>query len=143
MKLLLIAAACAAVASSAAAQTVTDPYEIVTVALPAGNAAAGRKAFADLRCHVCHQVAGETSFPPPIAEARGPDLGATVKTRPAGEVASAIVAPSHSVSVRTSEALKQRLARESVSPMGDFSSELTIRQLADLMAYLRAARAQR
>jgi hypothetical protein len=44
------------------------------------------------------------------------------------------------MSVRTDKALRPRLARESLSPMGDFSATLTVRQFADLLAYLGSAR---
>lgn len=134
----MLALCMAVVASVATAQPIIDPYEIVTVALPAGNATAGRQAFDDLKCHVCHQVTGETRYPAPTSEARGPDLGPALRVQAASDVAAAIVAPSHSMSVRTSEAVKSQLRSEDVSPMGDFSSRLTVRQLADLLAYLRA-----
>jgi hypothetical protein len=42
--------------------------------------------------------------------------------------------------VRTSAALKERLRREGVSPMGDFSRAMTVRQLADVLAYLKSPR---
>jgi len=76
-------------------------YDIVTVTLPKGESDQGRRAFGDLKCYVCHRVAGEASFPQPASDAQGPDL----------------------------EHLQ-------LSPMGDFSGTLTIRQLADLLAYL-------
>jgi len=120
----------------AAAQTVTDPYAVVTVTLPAGNAKAGRQAFQDLKCYFCHQKAGDVGFPAPVGAARGPDLDDTLHRQSASDVAAAIVAPSHSMSVRTAKALRPSLARESASPMGDFSATLTVRQLADLLAYL-------
>ena len=116
-------------------------YEVVaTIVLPTGDAGAGRQAFQDLKCHACHRVAGENRLPAPIAEARGPDLDATLSRRDVSEIAEAIIAPSHSVSVKTSAAVKARLAREMKSPMGDFSRVLTVRQLADLLAYLRSVR---
>jgi mono/diheme cytochrome c family protein len=123
------------------AQSGQPQYEVLaTVVLPKGDARAGRQAFQDLKCHVCHSVAGETRLSAPIAEARGPDLGARLVQRDTSEIAEAIIAPSHSVSVRTSAEVKQRLAREMRSPMGDFSRVLTVRQLADLLAYLQSVR---
>jgi len=58
-------------------------------ALPAGNAAAGWQAVRELTCDLCHQVAGEARFPAPVAPARGPDLGETVRRQPASDVAAA------------------------------------------------------
>jgi hypothetical protein len=110
----------------------------VSVVLPAGNTEAGRQAFQDLKCVVCHRVAGETTFPAPIGDMQGPDLDRTLRRRPASEVASAIVVPSHSMSVKTSPDVKKHLEGMLLSPMGDFSRAMTVRQLADLMAYLTA-----
>jgi len=136
MKILLALAIVACAVVLGAAQTATDPYGVVTVALPAGKGAAGRQAFEDLKCYTCHQKTGEARFPAPVSASRGPDLDETLKRQSASEVAAAIIAPSHSMSVRTPQALRPSLARESVSPMGDFSATLTVRQLADLLAYL-------
>jgi mono/diheme cytochrome c family protein len=126
-------------AALAQSQAVTGPYEVVTVTLPAGDAKAGRQAFQDLKCYLCHQKTGDTRFPAPVGASRGPDLDATLRRQSASDVAAAIVAPSHSMSVRTPRALRPTLARESASPMGDFSATLTVRQLADLLSYLGAS----
>jgi mono/diheme cytochrome c family protein len=127
-------------AVAAAAQT-KYPYDIVsTVVLPKGDVQAGRKAFQDLKCHVCHRVSGESGFAAPIAELRGPDLSALLQLQETSEIAAAIIAPSHSLSIRTSEAVKAQLAKQGASPMGDFSRAMTVRQLADLLAYLRSVR---
>jgi L-cysteine S-thiosulfotransferase len=110
-----------------------------TIVLPKGDSAAGRQAFQDLKCHVCHRVAGEKEFSP-IAELQGPMLNATLQLQTASDVAAAIIAPSHSLSVRTSEKVKAQMSRQGQSPMGDFSRVLTVRQLADLLSYLRSLR---
>ena len=124
------------------AQTVTVPaadYETggATVVLPKGEPRSGRQAFLDLQCVVCHRAAGEPAFPPPVSVSQGPDLGATLRLRPTSELAAAIVLPSHAISLKTSDATKARL-EGGLSPMGDFSRIMTIRQLADLLAFLRS-----
>ena len=117
------------------------PYDVVaTVVLPKGDVQAGRTAFQDLKCHLCHRVAGERAFATPVADLRGPDLNALLQLQETSDVAAAIIAPSHSLSVRTSEAVKAQLFRQGASPMGDFSRVMTVRQLADLLAYLRSVR---
>jgi mono/diheme cytochrome c family protein len=127
-------------AVAAGAQT-TYPYDIVsTVVLPKGDAQAGRKAFQELKCHVCHRVSGESGFAAPIAEPRGPDLNALLQLQETSEIAAAVIAPSHSLSIRTSEAVKAQLWKQGASPMGDFSRVMTVRQLADLLSYLRSVR---
>jgi hypothetical protein len=108
----------------------------MTVVLPHGESHAGRQAFLDLKCSACHRVAGETTFPAPVSETQGPDLDYTLGRRPVSELAAAIIVPSHSMSVKTSDEVKRRLETMLLSPMGDFSRTMTIRQLADLLAYL-------
>jgi hypothetical protein len=108
----------------------------VNVVLPAGDRQAGRQAFVDLRCTACHRVAGETAFPAPLPGTPGPDLDRSLALRPASDVAGAIIVPSHSMSLKTSDDVKRRLEETLLSPMGDFSRVMTVRQLADLLAYL-------
>jgi L-cysteine S-thiosulfotransferase len=145
LKMKAFVAVCMAAGLAVAVAGQADrPLELVTIELPAGKATAGRQAFEDLKCHLCHRVAGETRFPAPTSAARGPDLGdEAVRLQTPSEVAAAIVSPSHSMSVRTNQAVKERLRTEDASPMGDFSSRLTVRQLADLLAYLRSPAARR
>jgi hypothetical protein len=115
-------------------------YDVVdTVVLPKGDARAGRQAFQDLKCHVCHRVAGEKEFAP-IAELQGPTLNALLQLQSPSDIAAAIISPSHSLSIRTSEAVKAEMWKQGLSPMGDVSRVLTVRQLADLLAYLRSVR---
>ena len=92
------------------------PYDTVTITLPKGEA--------------------------PVSAAQGPDLDATLRRRPASEVAAAIIVPSHSVSVRTSPGVRKTLETRLLSPMGDFSRALSVRQLADLLAYLGSVHAR-
>ena len=137
--LLVLMVACGAV--DAGAQSKPYPYDAVsTVVLPRGDVQAGRKAFQDLKCHVCHLVSGESGFAAPIAELRGPDLNAVLQLQETSDIAAAIIAPSHSLSIRTSEAVKAQLAKQGASPMGDFTRAMTVRQLADLLSYLRSVR---
>jgi mono/diheme cytochrome c family protein len=108
--------------------------------LPKGEVEAGRKVFQDLKCHLCHRVAGERMFAAPVAALPGPDLTALLQLQDTSAIAAAIIAPSHSLSIRTSEALKAQLHKQGASPMGDFSRAMTVRQFADLLAYLRSVR---
>jgi mono/diheme cytochrome c family protein len=121
-------------AASAAAED--SGYDAVMLALPTGNAHAGRQAFLDLKCTTCHTVAGEPGFPAPFSDNLGPELDLRRPYRSPSDVATAIVAPSHSISSGTSPEMKARL-EGALSPMGDFSQAMTVRQLADLVEYLR------
>ena len=111
--------------------------ETVTVVLPKGDTGAGRQAFLDLKCAVCHRVVGETTLPAPVSGTQGPDLDHTLGRRPASDVAAAIIVPSHSMSLKTSDDVKARLDG-TLSPMPDVSRTVTVRQLADLLVYLRS-----
>jgi mono/diheme cytochrome c family protein len=110
----------------------------MTVVLPAGDPQAGRQVLLDLKCSVCHRVIGEATLPAPVSGTQGPDLDRALALRPAADVAAAIVVPSHSMSIKTSEEVKKRLEAMVLSPMPDFSRTITVRQLADLLAYLRS-----
>ena len=116
---------------------VVPPYETMALTLPKGEAQGGRAAFVDLKCTACHRVEGETAFPAPVSGCQGPDLDHTLKLRSASELAEAIIVPSHSMSVKTSGEIKKRLEGV-LSPMGDFSRVVSVRQLVDLIAYLQS-----
>jgi mono/diheme cytochrome c family protein len=110
-------------------------YETVTLTLPQGDADAGREAFAALRCTACHQVTGETTLPSPVSQNPGPELGPALSERPAGALATAIVSPSHSMSIDTSPETRANVEGV-LSPMADYSDTMTVRQLLDLVTFL-------
>lgn len=125
-------------ATAAPAQYETTAEAVV---LPKGEPRAGRQAFLDLKCTSCHRVVGEATFPAPVSGSQGPDLDHTLGLRPRSELASAIIVPSHSISLKVSDDVKKRLEGTLLSPMGDFSRTITVRQLADLLAYLSSLQA--
>lgn len=93
--------------------------------LTSGDATRGRKSFIALQCHACHRVAEDKDLPLIDDAWDGPvlhDLG----KEPAEAVGWRIV-------TRTS------LGPESVfeSPMEEYSSAMTERELVDIIAYLR------
>ncbi len=140
--LVVLAAACGCVREPspekrAATPTTTSGYESVMLALPVGDAQAGRQAFLDLKCTTCHRITFETGFPAPFSDNPGPDLDARPPHRGPSDLATAIVAPSHAVSTKVGSELKMRL-EGNLSPMGDFSQAMTVRQLSDIVAYLRS-----
>lgn len=130
--------------SSQSRRPVTSPprdagSQAVTVTLPVGEVQAGRKAFVDLKCKVCHAVPSEPEFPAPVSANPGPPIDARVGGRDMSYLATAIVSPSHELSVDLDEAVRAQLAGV-LSPMGDFSHTMTVRQLVDLQAYLRSVK---
>ena len=94
-----------------------------------GDPVAGRQAFSDLKCGTCHRAVGDALFQHPILE--GPELGSVQSALSANEIADSIVAPSHVVSTNPKE-------DKSISPMGDYSNVMTVRQLTDLVAFVKA-----
>lgn len=129
-----------------AAPQPTDPsggsateYGLVQLTLPSGDATAGREAFIDLRCTGCHWVATEPDLPSPVSDSTGPDLGPDLAPQPLGSLATSIVAPSHAMSMRTNSETRERVDGI-LSPMGDYSETMTVRQLLDILAYLDRAR---
>ncbi len=121
----------------ATAAPAPDETAGAAVVLPKGEPRAGRQAFLDLKCTVCHRVTQDPDFPASVSRSQGPDLDHTLKRRPASELAASIILPSHSMSLKTSDEIKKHLEGV-LSPMGDFSRIITVRQLADLLAYLRS-----
>lgn len=125
-------AVAAALAVVAAPAPQIEPSEIdVTLSLPAGDPAAGRVAFAALSCTSCHAVAGEPGFPAPVAHHAGPELATATAGKAPGWIASSILAPSHEIGPEA-----RKLMDGQLSPMGDFSDAMSVRQLIDLVAYL-------
>ena len=128
--------------------------ELVRMVLPEGDPAAGRQAFVDLKCTVCHTVAGVRGLPPVESEKPGPDLGTSLKGVSRGAVATSIVAPQH-VNVEAVQLWTDLTAEERIwlgpgqipprqkgerlpSRMGEFSGVMTVRELADLVTFLQS-----
>jgi len=113
--------------------------QAATVTLPVGDVQAGRKAFADLKCTTCHAVPSESEFPTPVSANPGPPIDARVAGRDTSCLATAIVSPSHELSPGMDEKVRAQLSGV-LSPMGDFSHSMTVRQLVDIEAYLRSVK---
>lgn len=135
LSLVLIAAwaawegAAAAPPAKAGDNTVT-----MTIALPEGEARAGRLVFVSLQCNSCHPVAGKRAehLRWPVSATPAPLLDRKLADMDPGKLVTSIIAPSH--------VLSPAVAAESegtLSPMGDFNHALTVRKLADLVTYLR------
>lgn len=120
------------VAEIASAQTAADT-EKITLTLSKGNAMAGKKAFQNLACTACHLVKGENGFAKPFPGYEAPTLGWNEGKRSASDIAMSILLPSHKIS----EDLQNRI-RSNVSPMTDYSDAISVRELTDLVAFLRS-----
>lgn len=102
--------------------------------LQKGDPAAGQKAFKDLKCNTCHWVQNNVELAPPVVEKAGPMLGAQQADYAPGWIANSIVSPSHTIARNfDGEYEKGELSR-----MGDFTEAMTVRQMMDLVAYIKS-----
>jgi hypothetical protein len=111
----------------------------VVVALPIGDAQAGRRAFLDLKCIACHGVPADPDLPATISANPGPLIDERVAGRDVSYLITAIASPSHELSPNLDDRVRAQLAGV-LSPMGDFSHTITVRQLVDLQAYIRTVK---
>jgi sulfur-oxidizing protein SoxX len=112
---------------------VADPLR-----LPPGDAARGRATFVELQCWVCHSVAGWKGEPlphPTIKPSVPVVLGAETIRPTAMERINSIISPSHKIAQTQ---WPERTTSGSLSKMGDYSDVMTLRQLADVVAFLQA-----
>jgi mono/diheme cytochrome c family protein len=121
----------ATLALACAQSAVETGYEVAVVMLPEGQPEAGREAFKSLGCVACHAVAWEQGLPSPTSARPGPELGVDAVQSGPGSLATSIIAPSHRVSE------KYQAGAQGGSPMLDYTNTMTIRQLADVVAYLQ------
>ena len=104
--------------------------------LPTGNAEAGRKAFVDLRCYVCHQVKGvDARFAG--TPAASVELGGKVsRVKSYAELVTSIINPTHKIpSDRTGRDAAP--PGESLMTLAGLNDVMTVAQLVDLVAFLQ------
>jgi mono/diheme cytochrome c family protein len=102
---------------------------------PKGDPAKGREVFATLECYSCHEVRGET-FPAATEKDKvGPELSAMGPLHEAEYFAEAVVNPNAVI-----EPGKGYAAPDGTSKMPTFNHVMTVEELIDLVAYLRALR---
>jgi hypothetical protein len=99
-----------------------------------GDVERGKATFVELKCYGCHTVAN-VELPPPTSVGLPVPLGGIVhETRTDGYLVTSIIHPSHKI------ASSQRAlpATEGESHMPDFTRQMTVRQLVDLVAFLQS-----
>jgi mono/diheme cytochrome c family protein len=132
----ILASVVLALAPAGAGQTAAGSG--ATFHLPQGDAARGQNVFVDLKCHTCHAVAG-LDLPAPVARPPVPVVLGGSGQRPMtdADLLTAIADPSHYV-VPADPGTETR--RGSLSRMGDFNDSMTVRQLLDLVAFVKSRR---
>jgi len=104
--------------------------------LPAGNAFAGEELFVKMECFSCHKVAGR-SFRRVDTGGVGPELGSGHARLPREYLAESVL-DRHKVIAGDEDRYKGEDKRG--SKMGDYSEIMTVRELVDVVAYLRSIR---
>lgn len=110
--------------------------------LPKGDPSEGRKLFVEMECYKCHEVKGEKF--PGVAEGEkgvGPELSQMAGMYPVEFFAESIINPNASID---SDAKKLGyIGEDGKSKMPDYNDILTVRQIADLAAYLDSVRSEK
>ena len=103
--------------------------------LPQGDPVAGRKIFVDVECYKCHEVKGE-KFPDVLEGEKGigPELSEMAGMHPPEFFPESIINPN---AVMDPDAKKLGyVGEDGKSKMPDYNSVLTVKQVADLAAYI-------
>jgi hypothetical protein len=107
--------------------------------LPAGTASAGERAFVRMECYSCHSVAGKRfGDPTQNPGGIGPDLTAAHARLPREYLAESIV--NFDRYIAHGQYRGRYVAADGASRMGDYNDLLTIRELIDLVEFLRTIR---
>lgn len=109
--------------------------------LPKGDPVQGRKIFVEMECHKCHEIRGET-FPGTAKGEKevGPELSQMAGMHPVEFFAESIVNPNAVIDADDKQ--KGYLGDDDRSKMPDYSDLITIKQVADLSAYLASLKGE-
>ena len=107
--------------------------------LPEGDIAQGQATFVKLGCVQCHTVKG-VYFPAYDGEATFMlELGGEVlKVKTYGDLVTSIINPSHVISQEYLDRLPELPGTLPESPMPDFTREMTVAEMVDLVAFLQS-----
>ncbi|MGH7766968.1 MAG: c-type cytochrome [Candidatus Binatia bacterium] len=108
--------------------------------LPQGDPAAGRTVFVEMECYKCHPIKGENF--PGMAESEkgvGPELS-QMGRHPVEFLAESIINPNATIEPEDKEL--GYLGEDGRSKMPDFNDILTVKQVADLAAYLASLKGE-
>jgi L-cysteine S-thiosulfotransferase len=105
--------------------------------LPDGDPEAGRRAFVELRCHVCHTVPSVDAKFEGTPAASVPLGGPVTRVQSYGELVTAIINPSHRIVLRVPQA-PARPGEPSAMELARLNDHVTVQQLVDLVAFLQS-----
>lgn len=104
--------------------------------LPSGDPAAGRQAFIDLRCYVCHEVKGiDVKFEgtPAAMVALG---GPVSRVKTYGELVTSIINPTHKLAPDHA-GQGGNATSDSLMKLAGVNDVMTVTQLVNLVAFLQ------
>jgi L-cysteine S-thiosulfotransferase len=111
--------------------------EVEDFYLPQGDAANGQQVFIDFKCYQCHTIAGvdlpESEFTAPFVVSLG---GKVRKVENYGQLLTAVIYPDHALSSKYLAQLDAAGKTPGLSPMTNFTNEMTVRELVDLVEFL-------
>ena len=102
--------------------------------MPAGDAAEGRKVFAAMECFACHDVKGEDfRRDSKTPQGAGPELTGMGSRHPAEYLAESILNPNRVIVLGPGYT-----GADGLSKMPGYADSMTLKQLIDLVAYLKS-----
>jgi mono/diheme cytochrome c family protein len=110
--------------------------------LPQGDPIEGRKLFVEAECYKCHEVKGEKF--PGVAEGEkgvGPELSEMAGMHPPEFFAESIINPNAVIDPKANEL--GYIGEDGKSKMPDYIGALTVKQVADLAAYINSIKSQK
>lgn len=116
-------------------RTIHDDDLEVRLSLPRGDFERGEEVFKEMKCYACHEIT-RADMPATYAKPPVPIMLGAERQRPTREqLVNSIVNPSH----RFEPAQVPGVTTSGQSSrMGDYNDVLTVRQLSDLVAFLRS-----
>jgi mono/diheme cytochrome c family protein len=102
--------------------------------LPAGDPAAGRVAFEELRCNDCHEAEGVALRDSELADIQFVLGGPSTRITTYGSLVTSIINPSHKLSTRYPRA---ESSEHGESRMPVYNDVMSVQELIDIVAYLQ------
>ena len=105
--------------------------------LPEGDVARGKAAFVEMKCNLCHSVAGEEI--PGIEAGAGQVLGGKInRVKTYGELVTAIIDPKHDLAPSYEKKLDEAKRETAQSPMPPYNEIMTVKQMTDIVTFLHS-----
>lgn len=117
----------------------SDYQESRGFSLPEGNLEAGQSLFVEYRCIECHTIAG-TEFTDELKDFESEIMvsigGETTRVKRYGDLVTSIINPSHKLA--KGYPIENITGEDGESRMRNYNEELTVRELIDLVTYLKS-----